>query len=75
MKHSGYLEGFPERFQQLIFDKDINCVQLAERIGYERKSIYSWKQGETCPNILALARICKLFNVSADYLLFGEDNA
>ena len=49
-------------------------AEIGRRIGFERKSVSAWINGDYAPNVLALARLCKLFRVSADYLLFGEED-
>lgn len=42
-------------------------------IGFNRKAVLSWLNGDTLPNATALGRMCKVFHVSADYLLFGKE--
>lgn len=70
-KRKGNLEGFADRLRDEMYDKNITQVELSERIGMERKSIGKYVNGESTPNCLFLARICKYLDVSADYLLFG----
>lgn len=66
-------EGFRKRLCDLWLLSGLTQTEIARRIGYERKSIAAWINGDCVPNILALARICSVFNVSADYLLFGKE--
>ncbi len=66
-------EGFPERLREVWLASGMTQKIVSKRIGYERKALSKWMQGDYVPNILALARLCKLFHVSADYLLFGEE--
>lgn len=66
-------EGFSKRLRDLWLLSGLTQTEVASRIGYERKSICAWMNGDCAPNILALARLCSVFNVSADYLLFGKE--
>lgn len=66
-------EGFSERLRDLWLISGLTQKQIAKQIGYERKSVRAWIYGDYVPNILALARLCSVFNVSADYLLFGKE--
>ena len=71
-KHYNQTIGFADRLNQAMYDKDINATQLGRLVGMERKTVYSWQWGDSMPNSLILARICKVLGVSADYLLFGS---
>ena len=71
-KHYNQTVGFADRLSQTMHDRGINIVQMAKRIGMERKSVSMWVNGYSMPNSLILAKMCKVLNVSADYLLFGE---
>ena len=67
--------GFPERLAQAIYDSGLNCCQICDRTGHkiERKSIYSWRSGDTTPNATHLMYLCTVLNVSADWLLGISD--
>lgn len=71
-KHYNQTIGFADRLNQAMNNRGLNAVQLGELIDMERKTIYTWQWGYTMPNALILARICKVLDVSADYLLFGS---
>lgn len=66
-------EGFPERLKEAWLASGMTQKEVSERTGFERKSVSQWMYGAHVPNILALARLCRLFHVSADHLLFGEE--
>ncbi len=64
------------------FNERLKKVRL-ER-GYTQKTMYtflnispngyaSWEQGRTEPDIATLKKLCKILNVSADYLIGLED--
>ena len=71
-KHYNQTVGFADRLSKSMKTKNINNTKLAEMIGMERKAVSMWVNGYSMPNSLILARMCKVLNVSADYLLFGE---
>lgn len=71
-KHYNQTVGFADRLSKSMKTKNINNTKLAEMIGMERKTVSMWVNGYSMPNSLILARMCKVLNVSADYLLFGE---
>ena len=71
-KHYNQTVGFADRLSKSMKTKNINYTKLAEMIGMERKTVSMWVNGYSMPNSLILARMCKVLNVSADYLLFGE---
>ena len=72
MKHYNQTVGFADRLNEAISDIGMPQKQLAEKIGMERKTVSMRVNGYSMPNSLILARICKVLNVSADYLLFGK---
>lgn len=71
-RHYNQTVGFADRLNQAISEKGISKKKIGELIGCDRRSVYEWCWGDTMPNSLSLARMCKVLNVSADYLLFGE---
>lgn len=66
-------EGFRERLRDLWLESGLTQAEVARQIGWERKSVNGWIYGDHVPDILAFARLCELFHVSADYLLFGKE--
>ena len=66
-------EGFAERLKDLWMKSGMTQEQVAVKIKWKRKAVNAWINGYSMPNALAIARLCRLFNVSADYLLFGEE--
>lgn len=66
------LDGFWDRLDEEIRKQNINKKQLAERCGFERKTLYNPKRNGRYIRLVYFARICSALRVSADYLLFGE---
>ena len=64
---------FSEKLQQLRKQKQMTQEQLAERLYVSRTAISKWESGKGYPNIESLKSISKLFSVSIDALLSGEE--
>lgn len=73
MKFRHIPKGFPERLGREIYLSGYTTIQIAQRIGCERKSVTNWQMGHNCPSAYQLGQLSKLLGVSADYLLFGEE--
>lgn len=65
------LVGFIERLNDSFLKSGLTQVKLAESIGVERKTVINYLHGISEPQASVLGKICKVLNVSADYLLFG----
>lgn len=48
---------------------------LAHEIGVAQSTAEMWFINESMPNVIYLDRICKLFGVSLDFIVRGEENA
>jgi transcriptional regulator with XRE-family HTH domain len=46
---------------------------VAEALGIERTRYLKWEHGDSQPSLDMLAKMCRLFGVSSDYLLGLED--
>lgn len=66
------LEGFTERLRESWTASGLTQGEIAQRIGTERKAFCSYINARSMPDALRLARLCAVFNVSADYLLLGR---
>ena len=64
---------FSEKMQQLRKEKELTQEQLAEQLYVSRTAISKWESGKGYPNIESLKSISKLFSVSIDDLLSGEE--
>lgn len=64
---------FSEKLQQLRKQKQMTQEQLAERLYVTRTAVSKWESGKGYPNIESLKSISKLFCVSIDELLSGEE--
>ncbi len=62
-----------ERLQQLRKEKGISQEKLAEQLHVTRQAISKWETGQSYPDLDNLGALCKLYGVTADYILYGED--
>ncbi len=64
---------FKERFTEALKFSGISQKQLAGKLGISEGNITNWKKGENLPSVEILFKLCKIFDVSADYLLGLSD--
>ena len=67
------MENFGEKLKELRLEKGLTQKQLAQEIGNAQSAIVYWETNKQEPTISALKKLCKYFEVSADYLLDLED--
>ena len=61
------------RIKELRQEKGITQKALAEFLGKSPTAGASWEQGLSEPNVNDIRTLCKIFSVSADFLLGLED--
>lgn len=61
-----------ERVKDLADKQKISIVELEEKLGFSRNSLYSWKKNK--PSVDKLNLVADYFNVSTDYLLGRTNN-
>ncbi|MCQ5129948.1 helix-turn-helix domain-containing protein [Butyricicoccus faecihominis] len=64
---------FNEKLQQLRKQRGLTQEQLAEQLYVSRTAVSKWESGKGCPNIESLKCISKLFSVTIDELLSGDE--
>ncbi len=60
-----------DRLKKLCEEQQISIVELEEKLGFGRNSLYGWKK--KIPNGANLEKVADFFNVSVDYIL-GRTN-
>ena len=48
--------------------------QVSDALGLERTRYLKWEHGDAAPSLDMLVRLCRLFDVSADFLLGLDDD-
>lgn len=64
---------FHEKLQQLRKQNNLTQEQLAESVHVSRAAVSKWESGRGYPNIDSLKALAKLFSVTVDELLSGEE--
>lgn len=66
--------GFNNNLIRLRYERGMNQEELAEALGISRSGIAKWEAGKGMPKIQNLIALSRLFEVSIDELLSGEEN-
>ena len=61
--------------RRLRLEKGINQEQLAEQLHVTRQAVSSWENGKTQPDIETLTQLAAYFQVSVEYLIYGQEPA
>lgn len=64
---------FGQRIKELRQEKGLTQKQLAELLFTTQSTIGKYEREELQPNIEALKKLCKVFEVSSDYILGLSD--
>lgn len=64
---------FAERFVLELKGCKWTQKELAEKLQIDESNLTKWKKGENVPSLPVFFDLCKLLDVSADYLLGLED--
>ncbi len=59
---------FPQRLKQILKKRKITQRELAHRLGVSEGGVANWMSG-TMPSVARLIQICRVLDVSSDYLL------
>ncbi len=63
-----------ERIQNLRKEKNYSQEMLAEQLEISRQAISKWEGDQVLPEIDNLIKLSKIFKVSIDYLLTGQES-
>ena len=66
------IDGFWDRLDDEIRRQNKSKLQVARKCRFDRKILYRPKNNRYI-RVVYFARLCVELNVSADYLLFGEE--
>ena len=68
------MEIFIRRVKELRIESGFTQKQLAEKLNTTNSTVCDWEKGRSQPDLQTLAKIARLFDVSADYLLGLADD-
>lgn len=63
----------PEVLTELIKTRGIRKTKLAEEINVNPAAVYGWINFEYVPRVFQIMAMADYFDVSLDYLVYGED--
>ncbi len=58
-----------ERLKLLRIEKGLTLKEVAEKLNVTIRSVSRYEDGSREPSIEMLAKLCKLYNVSSDYVI------
>lgn len=64
---------FTIRLRELRTERKLTQKQLASLLNTTDDSVFSWEKGRSQPPLETVRKICKIFEVSADFLLGLKD--
>lgn len=62
-----------ERILEQCQEQKITGKELGELLGLKKSPMTDWKNGKAKPTIEHIIKMCEIFAVSSDYLIFGEN--
>ncbi len=65
---------FQERITEELNTCSLTQKEIAEILHIDPANITNWKKGKNVPSIQILYELCRLLNVSSDYLLGLEND-
>ncbi len=65
---------FTERFNEVLKASPLRQIEIAKLLNVHPSFITQMKKGTNLPNLSMLFNLCKILDVSADYLLGLSDN-
>ena len=63
-----------ERLKELRIERGLKLKEVAEYMNVTIRAISRYEDGTREPSVEMIVKFCKLYNVSADYLLVLTDN-
>ncbi len=63
-----------QRLQNLRKEAHYSQEQLADLLGISRQAVSKWESGQGKPDLDNIARLTEIYNVSADYLISGQEH-
>ena len=64
----------PERLRELRKERGFKLKEVAERLNVSVRAICRYEDGSREPSVALIIQFCKLYDVSADYLLGLTDS-
>lgn len=68
------METIGARLKRLRVARDLKVVDAAKEVGITIQAWTDYEKDRTAPQLDKLVRICRFFNVSCDYIVFGREH-
>ena len=68
-----FMENFAQKLKTLRLEKGLTQAEVSKELGLTRNAFSNYEMGIREPSLDTLKKICKFFDISADYFL-GLDN-
>lgn len=65
----------PEMYERIIEKAEnmgITGKELGQMLGLKKSPLTDWKNQKSCPTLEQIIKMCEIFAVSSDYLIFGK---
>lgn len=62
----------PEVLKELLEKKNMSQNQLARELNLSGEAVHKWINFKCTPSIFSLMAMVEIFDISLDYLVFGE---
>ena len=69
LNNGGLIMEIKDKLKELRKENKYTQKQIAELLNISATGYASWEQGLAEPNLTAIKKICKLYNITADELL------
>jgi len=73
-KNRGRIESLGMRLAYLREMENMTQMDVALKIGCSKSMVRKWEKDEHCPRADVICEYSDLFNVSADWILFGDES-
>lgn len=68
------MQYFGKKLKALRLEKQLTQEQLAQKLDLVKGTVSAYEQDKMYPSVEVLIKLCRIFDVSADYLLGLSDN-
>ncbi len=62
-----------DRIYELCKVNKLNGKELGELLGLKKTPMTDWKNGKAQPTVDQIIKMCEIFSISSEYLLFGKE--
>ena len=64
---------FARNLRELRIDRNLNQIQLGEKIHYSSKAISKWENEDVLPDVVTLNMLAEFFDITVDDLISSKN--